>query len=61
MRIRAVARGLFYGLLPWRLYERECHYAGNSYWWHLRENLRLALRWASWRETKEDRQFEKGD
>jgi hypothetical protein len=56
-RLREVGKGLFYGLAPWWLYERECHYAGWSYREHLAENLRLAWRWATWRETKGDREF----
>jgi len=55
-RLRLVAEALWYGLLPWRVYERECHYAC-SYWRHAAVNVALAWRWATWTETAEDRAF----
>lgn len=58
MRLRAIACALFYGIAPWRLYEKRCHYEGMSYRAHLWMNLKLAARWASWREDESDREFE---
>lgn len=57
MRLHAIACALFYGLAPSWVYEKERHY-GCSYWTHLGMNLGLAWRWATWRETAEDRKFE---
>lgn len=57
-RARAVTRALWFGLLPWRLYERECHYAGMSYLAHLGMNLAVAWRWLTGGETNADRNFE---
>jgi len=59
MRLRAIVNALFYGIAPWRLYERECHYEGMSYRAHLLLNLGLAFRWATRRETEDDREFER--
>lgn len=58
MRAKAVFFALKYGLLPWRLYEDECHYEPMGYFAHLALNLALALRWATWSETADDRRFE---
>lgn len=61
MRARAIGCALFYGVLPWRVYERECHYAPMSYSdrrSHLWMNLQLAARWATGREAQDDREFE---
>lgn len=57
-RLRAIACALRFGLLPWRLYERECHYEGMSYLAHLGMNLAVAWRWLTGRETNADRNFE---
>lgn len=51
-------RCAWYGILPWRLYEKKCHYIGDSYWWHLRENARYAWTWIRGCETDQDRQDE---
>lgn len=59
MRIRAIICALWYGVLPWQLYERECHYRGMTYGEHLLLNLRLAVTWATWSETEDDREFER--
>lgn len=58
MRTRAVACALWFGLLPWWLYERRCHYLGMTYGAHLWLNLRYGLAWATWRETAGDVLFE---
>jgi hypothetical protein len=58
MRARAIACALFYGLAPWRLYERACHYSPMSYRAHLAMNLGYAWIWLTGRESAEDRAFE---
>ncbi len=58
MRLRAIACALFYGIAPWQVYEKTCHYEGMSYWAHLRMNLGVAWRWLTGRETQEDIEFE---
>lgn len=57
VRARAIGCALLYGIAPSRMYERERHYAC-SYWTHLRMNLAIAIRWATWNETSADREFE---
>ena len=58
MKLRAIGFALWHGLLPWWLYERECHYPEMSYIAHLGLNLRYALRWATGRATWGDLRFE---
>jgi hypothetical protein len=61
LRARAIWFALKYGVLPWWIYESECHYeaAGASgYVPHLRVNLRLAWRWATFAESADDVAFE---
>lgn len=58
LRLRAIARCFFYGLVPWRLYERRCHFRGMSYGEHAALNLRLAGRWATGGEDASDVRFE---
>lgn len=58
MRRRAIACAAFYGLAPYWLYEDSPHYAPISYPSHLAMNLGAIWRWATFRETAEDRQFE---
>jgi hypothetical protein len=58
MRLRAIGCCLYYGLVPWQLYEDQCHYAPWGYWRHLRENLIYGLRWLTFRDRPEDRAFE---
>jgi hypothetical protein len=59
MRFRAIVLCLFYGIMPWQVYETTCHYKGMSYAKHLTMNLRYALDWAFFRETEDDIAFEK--
>lgn len=58
-RLRAIYYALSYGLRPHWLYEDTPHYAPMTYGEHLRLNLAYALRWLTWRDTDEDRRFEK--
>lgn len=59
MRLRAICCALSYGLRPWWLYERSSHYAPLTYGQHLRMNLGVIWRWATFRETAEDIAFER--
>jgi hypothetical protein len=58
VRLRAISCALWYGVLPWQIYEDECHYVPMSYLAHLWMNLGHAFRWVAFRETDEDRRFE---
>lgn len=59
MRRRAIACALFYGICPWRFYERSCHYAPMGYWRHLGMNLAYAWTWLTRREDAVDIAFER--
>ncbi len=58
MRLRAITAALWYGVLPWQVYEAECHYEPMGYWRHLLLNLRVVGTWMLRLETDEDRLFE---
>lgn len=58
VRFRAIQAALFYGFYPWWIYEQKRHYSC-SYLHHLKLNLLIALRWATWHETARDHQFER--
>ncbi len=49
---------LFYGILPWFLYEKECHYKGMSYLEHLIMNLDVIRDWLYGNPTIADIKFE---
>ncbi len=62
LRSRAIWFALKYGVLPWWAYESECHYEAEGvggYPAHLRVNLRLAWRWATFAESADDVAFER--
>lgn len=65
MRANAIACALFYGFAPSKVYEAECHYGPKfqddpwTYWDHLIANASLAFRWATYRETAYDVEFER--
>jgi hypothetical protein len=62
LRARAIWFALKYGVLPWWLYESECHYEGEGvrgYLPHRLVNLGLAWRWASFAESADDVAFER--
>jgi hypothetical protein len=59
IRIKAIYYCLKYGLLPYWLYEKECHYKGTSYLQHLLINIKYACVWITFNETEEDIEFEK--
>lgn len=59
MRFRAIVCALWYGVLPWWLYERECHYSDMGYCAHLRLNLDYALKWMQGKQTYSDVRFER--
>lgn len=41
-KIKEVGQCLFYGIMPYWVYERRCHY-DCTYWQHLLINLRYAI------------------
>lgn len=57
-RPRAIFCSLWFGLMPWWVYEGRPHY-DCGYLAHLRLNLRYAWTWATWRETLEEEAFER--
>lgn len=57
MRLRAIGCALKFGLLPTWIYEDHPHH-DLTYLGHLRLNLVYAWRWATFRESAEDRLFE---
>ncbi len=56
MRARAIWEALWFGIRPSWMYEATPHY-DCGYRRHLAMNLALAWRWATWRETDDDRAF----
>jgi hypothetical protein len=57
-RSRAIFCCLWFGFVPSRVYEDAPHYAPDTYWHHARLNLKLLVRWATFRETDYDIWFE---
>lgn len=57
-RYRAVFCCLWFGVLPWWVYEAKPHY-DCGYWAHLWLNLRYAWVWITGMETPEDDEFER--
>jgi hypothetical protein len=58
MRLRAILKALYHGLLPWWMYESKKHYEC-SYWQHLWINVIYAWRWLTFGEYESDVEFEK--
>lgn len=58
VRLHAIWCCIYYGVLPWWLYEDEPHFAPMGYWSHLWMNIETAYRWMTWRENDEDIRFE---
>lgn len=58
MRLRAIYFALVFAVTPWWVYERSPHHRPWGYWRHLIENLKIAGRWSSFRETAKDREDE---
>lgn len=59
VRLRAIGYALWFAFAPWWWYEREPHYAPMSYCEHAAMNLKHGWRWATWRESDDDREFER--
>jgi hypothetical protein len=57
IRIRAILKALYFGLMPYWVYEKVRHYEC-SYFRHLVINIRYAFRWVTYSEDESDRQFE---
>lgn len=45
VRLRAIGYCLWFGLLPWQVYEDTCHYEGMTYKGHALMNVKIMLRW----------------
>jgi hypothetical protein len=58
MRLRAIVSCLYFGIMPWQLYESSCHYKGTGYWRHLCLNLVQSCIWLAGYEEKDDIDFE---
>lgn len=58
VRVTAIAYSLLYGLFPYWVYERKCHY-DCTYLQHLVINLKYSWRWLSFQEYESDVEFEK--
>jgi hypothetical protein len=58
MRLRAIYKAMYHGLMPYWVYEKQRHY-DRSYIRHLWINLSYAFRWATFRELDSDIEFKK--
>ncbi|MGN6416161.1 MAG: hypothetical protein ACTHMC_01625 [Pseudobacter sp.] len=58
IRIKAILYALYFGIMPYWMYEKERHYRC-SWYAHLVINLQYAYRWITFRETHSDRKFER--
>jgi hypothetical protein len=58
IRIRAIFCALWFGIMPYWVYERHCHYR-RGYWKHLKLNLETAMLWILFREKPSWHQFER--
>lgn len=56
-RLRAILNAVYFGVLPYWVYENVKHYRC-SYFEHLLINIQYALRWATFKEDESDREFE---
>jgi hypothetical protein len=57
-RIRAIFCCIWFGTMPWQLYENEKHYE-YDYWSHLKLNWRMLWVWlTSWKLDAEELEFE---
>jgi hypothetical protein len=56
-RVKAILYCLKFGLLPYWLYEKKCHY-DCSYVEHLWINVKYAWRWMTFSEYESDVDFE---
>lgn len=57
MRIRAIYKALYHGIMPYWIYEKEKHYSC-TYLQHLLINITYALRWLMLQEDEQDINFE---
>lgn len=57
MRLEAIYKAFYYGLLPYWCYEKERHYSC-SYFQHLIINVKYAWRWITFNEDQSDIEFE---
>lgn len=58
IRIKAIWYCLKFGILPYWMYEKKKHYECN-YFEHLMINIKMACRWALFKEDETDIEFER--
>lgn len=58
MRLKAIFKAFYYGVLPYWAYERVKHY-DCSYFTHFLINVKYAFRWLTFTEDESDIEFEK--
>jgi len=58
MKLRAIFCCFYFGIVPWWIYQKKCHY-GRGYWNHLKLNFQQIKIWITDKYTKEDIDFEK--
>lgn len=58
MRLKAIYKALYHGILPYWIYEKQKHYQC-SYWQHLLINIRYAFVWLTFQEDQSDVDFER--
>lgn len=59
VRLRAIWCCIWFGLVPWPVYERKCHYSGMTYIQHLMLNVEFVAIWITGKELHSDWEFEK--
>lgn len=57
LRLKALFDCLWFGLLPYWVYESKCHYEGTSYFEHMMINVRVARKWLTFSETESLREL----
>ena len=58
MRLRAIFCCLYFGFMPWQVYEPTRHYDG-GYLRHMWLNIKQVFIWLTFRETSDDIDFER--
>jgi len=57
-RMRAIWCCIWFGLMPWQVYQPICHYR-SGYWRHAWLNVRQAWVWITFAESASARKFER--
>ena len=58
MRLKAIFCCLYFGITPWWVYQKACHYEGMSYWNHLILNMEQVRIWLTGEYSFGDLRFE---